>query len=141
MSNFLIISLTIASSGPLTLLSLSLALASQHQVYCDFCFASFLCTLLYSFLLEVFNSAFLCFGFHLISVHLFTMPLEFFLPFFSVFSEMPFHIQFCQRLSFGLLLSWLQAAFHLMLCSGLSGLFFEYSPLDLCCAPRRGFHA
>ena len=75
----------------------------------------------------------------MISVHFFTMPLQFLLPFFSVFSDMLFHTQFCQRLSFGLFLPWFQATFHLMLCSGFPGSFLEHPPLDLSCALRSGF--
>ena len=44
----------------------------------------------------------------------------------------PFTWNFCQRLSFRLFLPWFQAASHVTLCSGITGLFLEYSPLDLC---------
>ena len=80
MGIFLIISLTIASSGPLTLLSLSLALAcntSLRPSSVNCCFPFFL---KYS-ILEVFNSFCLFFScLLLISVHLFTMSLKLFLP-------------------------------------------------------------
>ena len=51
MGNFLTISLTIASSGPLTLLSLSFALAC-NQVHCDLCVATFLNKLQIPFLFK-----------------------------------------------------------------------------------------
>ena len=88
MGSLLIISLTFASSSPLTLFSLSF-----FQVNGDLCVASFLSKIFNSFFFDFF-----CF-FHN-GVHLFTMPLKFFLPFCSVSGKVPFNVQLCQRLSF-----------------------------------------
>ena len=91
MGNYLIVSLTIASSGPLTLLSLNLAPACNTRSTVISA-ATFLFKLLISFLLETFDSTFLrsflfppgqC-------VHLFAVSLRFSLPFFSVSVKCPF---------------------------------------------------
>ena len=69
--------------------------SSPIPVHVGSLFRPFLCKLLISFLLEVCNSALLCFFcFLLIRIHFFATPLKFLLPFFSVFSEMSFYIKF-----------------------------------------------
>ena len=91
--------------GSFYLVVAQFGLGLQHQVYRHFCIASVLCSLLISFFffLMKFSILFSCTSrLLLICVHFVTMPLQFFLPFFSVFCEMPFHIQFSQRFSFGL---------------------------------------
>ena len=73
----------------------------QHEVHCDFCVATFLSKLLISFLLEIFNSAFLnIFCFLQVSENLFTVPLKFCLSFLTVFGKKLFHVQFSQRFNF-----------------------------------------
>ena len=118
------------SSGPLTSFSLSLALACKNKSDRDFCVASVLRELLVPFL-KIFNSFFLdSFGFLQVSVHLFTMPLKFFLSFCSVFGKVPFNVQFCQRLVLPFF-PWLQAAPHQVFSSGFPCLFPEHPPLIL----------
>ena len=97
-------------------------------------------------MISALRPTFLCkfliaFCFFLVGVHLFTVRLEFFLPFLPVFSTMSFHVQFCQRFTFGFLLPWFQTALRQMLSSGLPRLLPEYSPFEFCCAPCRSFCA
>ena len=92
--NLLTISLTISSSGPVTLLSsLALACNTKSTVIAALRPSSVHCRSP-TFLCEVFNSVFLHFSRPLlISVHFSTLPLQFLLQFFPVLCAIAFHIQ------------------------------------------------
>ena len=114
-----------ASSGPLALSSLTLALAwnTRSTVISALRPSSVNC---WSPRKKVFNSCFLdffCF-FH-VGVHRFTMPLTFFLPFCSVFDEVPFNAVPFAFFSPGSK----QAASYQVFSCGFLGLSPEYSPL------------
>ena len=68
-------------------------------------------------------------------VHIFTLPLKFFLSFLSIFREVPVDIQLRQRLSFDSSSSRHQTAFNQVIGSGFPRLFLEHSPNDHFCAP------
>ena len=101
----------------------------QHQVNCDFCTALLLCQLLISLLFEVFDPFFM-YILRLFRAYPFIAPLHFFLPFFSMFSEMLVDVSLRKKLFKNLLLTNRQTALHQVLRSGFSNLFLEYSSFD-----------
>ena len=146
----MIISLTTASSGPLTWFSDIFALAcSTKSIVTPGPLQSSVrrgSPLTFNLLLH-----FSCFV--LISIHFFTVSLQFLLPFFSVFRELSTNTQIRERLAFYFPPPWHHTAFHQMISSGFPCLFFffEYPSFDHFCAsctrfftyshiPRRVFH-
>ena len=130
--NCLIISLTTASSGPLTLLSLVLVLACSTRSTVISALRPSTVNCWSFFFSKCLNSVFLnFFRFLLIRVHFSTVPLQFLLPWFSVLCEIPFRIKFSQRFSFCLLLlPWFHAAFHQVISPCFPRLALEHSSLN-----------
>ena len=118
MGNCLIISLTTASFGPLTLFSLSLALACKTKSTVNSAFrpSSVNCWFLFFRQVFTFFLDFLCF-LH-VGAHLVTVPLKF------------VHTILSAAFFFVFFLPWLQAVPHPVFSSGFRGLSPEHSPLD-----------